>query len=288
MPDFKHILFPVDFSDRCRAAEPFVTTMAKHFQARLTLLHVISIPAGWYGSIDNPYPVTFDIPAMVQAGEKQLAAYLATSALPQIDRIVKHGDAADEITAFAQQQNIDLIMMPTHGYGKFRSLLLGSVTAKVLHDVDCPVWTAAHTEDPATFDHADCRSILCAIDLVPESAGLIRYAMDLAKRYQAELRLVHAAPAPEIRSADPRDAVFRRNLLEWARERIALLQRQAGTDLEVCLEGGSPSSVLRGAALHHSADLVVIGRGRGQEVFGSLRSNSHAIICESPCPVLRV
>jgi hypothetical protein len=39
--------------------------------------------------------------------------------------------------------------------------------------------------------------------------------------------------------------------------------------------------------LHHSADLVVIGRGRSQGVFGSLRSNSHAIICGSPCPVLR-
>jgi nucleotide-binding universal stress UspA family protein len=261
--------------------------MVRQFQARLTLLHVISIPAGWYGSTEMPYPVTFDVPAMVQTGEKQLATYITNTAISHADKIVKHGDAADEITLFAQQQNVDLIMMPTHGYGKFRSLLLGSVTAKVLHDVDCPVWTAAHTEDPATADHSECRSILCAIDVVPESTGLIQYAMDFAKRYQAELRLVHAAPAPEIRSADPRDAVFRRNLLEWTRERIAVLQRQAGTDLEVCLEGGSPSSVVRGAALHHNADLVVIGRGRGQEVFGSLRSNSHAIICESPCPVLR-
>jgi nucleotide-binding universal stress UspA family protein len=287
MPDFKHILFPVDFSDRCRAVEPFVTSMVKQFQARLSLLHVISIPAGWYGNIEAPYPVTFDLSAVVEAGEKQLAAYLAASPMPQIDRIVKRGDAADEITAFAQEQNVDLIMMPTRGYGKFRSLLVGSVTAKVLHDVDCPVWTAAHTEDPATFEDADCRSMLCAIDLVPESAGLVRYAAELAKRFQADLRLVHAAPAPEILAMDPREAAFRRNLLEWTRERIAVLQRQAGTDFEVCLEGGRPSSVVRAAALHHDADMVVIGRGRGQQAFGRLRSNSHAIICESPCPVLR-
>jgi hypothetical protein len=71
MPGFKNILFPVDFSDRCRAAEPFVISMARRFQARLTLLHVINIPAGWYRSMEAPYPVAFDIPAMVQAGEKQ-------------------------------------------------------------------------------------------------------------------------------------------------------------------------------------------------------------------------
>jgi hypothetical protein len=40
----------------------------------------------------------------------------------------------------------DLIMMPTYGMGSFRRHLIGSVTAKVLHDVACPVWTAAHVE----------------------------------------------------------------------------------------------------------------------------------------------
>jgi nucleotide-binding universal stress UspA family protein len=287
MPLFKHILFPVDFSDRCRLAQPFVISATREFQARLTLLHVIDIPAGWYGSMEAAYPVMFDIPALVQAGEKQLAAYLATPELLQIDRVVLHGDPATQITTFAQQHDVDLIMMPTHGYGNFRSLLLGSVTAKVLHDSDCAVWTAAHTDDPMTADSVDCRSMLCAIDLVLESAGLIRYASDIATVYHAKLRLVHAVGAPEIQSASRRDAEFRRNLLEWSRERIAALQRQAGTDLEVCLEGGSVASVVRGAALHHSADLVVIGRGRGQRSFGSLRTNAQAIICESPCPVLR-
>jgi nucleotide-binding universal stress UspA family protein len=287
MPEFTNILFPVDFSDRCRAAQPFVIEVARRFQARVTLLHVINIPTGWYGSAEASYPLAFDIAAMVEAGEKQLASYLVTPEVAQINRIVRHGDPATQIILFAQEHQIDLIMMPTHGYGKFRSLLLGSVTAKVLHDADCAVWTSAHTEDSATIDYADSRSLLCAIDLVPESTGLVRYAAELAKAFQAELRLVHAAPAPEVRSFNPRDAEFRRNLLGWTRERIAVLQREAGTDLEVCLEGGSPASVVRGAALHHGADLVLIGRGHGQRPFGSLRSNSYAIICESPCPVLR-
>lgn len=287
MQNAKHILFPVDFSDRCRAALPFVISTAERFQAKLTLLHVVHIPTGWYGSIETPYPVMFDIPAMLEAGEKKLAAYLETPESGQIDRVVRQGDPATQITAFAQQHSVDLIMMPTHGYGKFRSLLLGSVTAKVLHDADCAVWTDAHTEDPTTPEHVNCSSMLCAIDLVPESADLIRYADVLANVYQAKLRLVHAARAPEIQSVNPRDAEFRQNLLQWTREHIAVLQRQAGTNLEVCLEGGGVPSIVRAAALHHNADLVVIGRGKGQKSFGGLRSHAHAIICESPCPVLR-
>jgi nucleotide-binding universal stress UspA family protein len=47
---------------------------------------------------------------------------------------VDHGDPATYITAQAEKNDVDLIMMATHGYGTFRSLLLGSVAAKVLHD----------------------------------------------------------------------------------------------------------------------------------------------------------
>jgi hypothetical protein len=85
-------------------------------------------------------------------------------------------------------------MMPTHGYGKFRSLLLGSVAAKVLHDAWCPVWTATHTEDPRLPEHLGCKNIMGAVDLTPETVGLIRRYADLAGAFNAKLRLVHAVP----------------------------------------------------------------------------------------------
>jgi nucleotide-binding universal stress UspA family protein len=66
------------------------------------------------------------------------------------------------------------------------------------------------------------------------------------------------------------------------------LQRDAGTNFEVCLEGGSAAHVIRAAAFHHEADLVVIGRGSIHETFGRLRTNAYNIIRDSPCPVLSV
>ena len=88
MPMFKHILFPIDFYERCRSAEPFVASMAQRFNARLTLIHVVNIPAGWYGSMEAPYPVMFDIPEMLQAGKTQLNAFVAERELARADRVV--------------------------------------------------------------------------------------------------------------------------------------------------------------------------------------------------------
>jgi nucleotide-binding universal stress UspA family protein len=52
-------------------------------------------------------------------------------------------ESAHPIVEHTQQSSDTLIMMPTRGYAPFRSLLLGSVTAMVLLDAPCPVWTGA-------------------------------------------------------------------------------------------------------------------------------------------------
>lgn len=178
--------------------------------------------------------------------------------------------------------------MPTHGYGKFRGMPLGSVTAKVLHDAKCDIWTSAHTEDLAPPRHAEYTNILCAVDLAPENVRLIRYATDLALRSSAKLRLVHAITGAGTGRENWANEKFRQFLFQFSREEIAKLQREAGTDLEVCIDGGDVATVLREAATHHDADLAIIGRGKLPHAFGRLRTNAYAIIRDSPCPVLSV
>jgi nucleotide-binding universal stress UspA family protein len=59
----------------------------------------------------------------------------------RVHPLVFGGDPATAIVEKAHSECADLIVMATHG---FRRFILGSVTAKVLHDADCPVWTGAH------------------------------------------------------------------------------------------------------------------------------------------------
>ena len=287
MSPVNHILFPVDFSARSKAMKPFVASMAQALQAKVTLLNVIYIPAGWYGGPEGVYPFAFDIDSMAAEGRKQLSQFFGQSeAGLTIETAVCQGDPAAAIAAFAETHNVGLIMMPTHGYGKFRSLLLGSVTAKVLHDAKCPVLTEAHTQDPRLTSGEPIESIVCAVGLESESVGLICYANRLARGLKAKLRLVHAVPRLEGGAAPFDYPDFIHALIDNARAEIQKLQEGAGSDVEVCIEAGRVSDVVCDAARKDNADLIVIGRGRLHDAFGRLRTNAYSIIRESPCPVL--
>jgi nucleotide-binding universal stress UspA family protein len=279
---FSHILFPVDFSARCEAARPVVESWARRFNAQVTLLHTVQIPISSYGGPDG-YPIVIDIPAIEATAKARLDLF----DIPGAQRVVSIGDPAYEIIQYAEKNGVNLIMMPTHGYGKFRSLLLGSTAAKVLHDAHCPVWTSAHIEEIPVEARPEIHNVLCAIELAAETSELIRSANELAQAWQAKLRLVHAVPVDETRPEKYLEGDFRAALVQRSEEEVAMLQLDAGTALEAVVEGGHPSHVVRDAAVKYGADLVVTGRGKLHEHFGRLRSNTYAIIRDSPCPVLR-
>jgi nucleotide-binding universal stress UspA family protein len=179
-------------------------------------------------------------------------------------------------------------MMPTHGYGPFRSLLLGSVTAKVLHDVECPVWTAAHIAEPPFRHHVACRNILCAVDGAPSSVALMEWARDLATDCDATLRLVHVIPGMEGGVTRQMDRQFEEEIRKESRETIERLEESADIQAPLCVTAGNVADRVREEARRHGADLVVIGRGTLQETLGRLRTHAHGIIRQSPCPVLSV
>ena len=80
-------------------------------------------------------------------------------------------DPADRILEFAQEYKADLIVMPTY-HRRYRTFLVGSVTAKVLHDVECPILTGIHrlAESPRIPDVF--RNLVCGMDDAP---GALRY-----------------------------------------------------------------------------------------------------------------
>jgi nucleotide-binding universal stress UspA family protein len=288
MNGFQHILFPVDFSERCDAVRPFVTSLAQRFNAKLTLLHTLGVPRSFYGGVDASYPIAVDWDAMKDDTVDQLTRFLELdeSFHPEVRAVAVVGEPAAEIVDFTVTNGVDLIMMPTHGYGPFRRMLLGSVTAKVLHDCDCPVWTAAHTDVPTLPEHVKCDTVMCAVDTTPDAVRLIGQAADLAGTLHAKLRLVHAIPPVDHTPMTRMEDVFRADVMRMSRETVMQLQEEVGTNLEVCMDMGAVSKVVRDAAEHHQADLVIIGHGRIHGALGRLRTNAYAIIRDAPCPVL--
>jgi nucleotide-binding universal stress UspA family protein len=280
---FKHILFPVDFSERSQALCPYVKAWVQEFKAKLTLMNVVGVPIDTFGGVDRSFPVVFDFPALEPAVKQRLAGFMD---VPGMDVVVELGDAAINLASYAREHGVDLIMMPTHGYGKFRSLLLGSVVSKVLHDADCAVWTAPHAEEPAMRQHWPCRNVLVAVDRGVEQAPVLRRALQLAAELGAKLHLVHAVPAAERQPVETGGDEFSLFLLDAARKDMAKLQAEAGTTVEASVVAGGVGRVVHKVALDHNSDLLIIGRGVMHEALGRLRTQSYEIIRQSPCPVL--
>ncbi len=280
--ELKRILLPVDFSEQGAAAAQHAAGLARHFGAGLILLHVnpINVPAArmtgdFSGAIDTGW-----ITALEAQGRRQLESYQqAAFAGIEVSRNVITGDPASKIVEFAHQQKPDLIVMPTHGYGPFRRFLLGSATAKVLHDIDTPVWTGAHLQRPSPAWKRIGR-VLCAIDLKHPEPVLV-WARDFAAEFDAELIVANAVPELEPRDPTAIGAA-------QARELIACLLRRLAVPGEILIEEGAPSQVVQAAATRRNADVVVIGRSPKEGVSGRLRPNAYSIVRDAPCPVLSV
>jgi nucleotide-binding universal stress UspA family protein len=179
MLELKKILVPIDFSDRSEAAAEHAVAMANKFDSELIFLH--AVPPGPYehGFFEGGFTSSAVWPAReeieAQLGE-QLAALAAKNGRGRrIETLVTWGDPAAKIEELADHEQVDLIMMPSHGYGPFRRFALGSVTAKVLHDLKCPVFTGAHVEElPESAAEKPYELIACAIDLGPHSEAVLR------------------------------------------------------------------------------------------------------------------
>lgn len=292
MNAFSHILFPVDFSLRSEATIPFVKEMVRRCHAKLTLLHVVEIPVDWYAAVTPSLHMPWDeFETQYKLGRECLGGFACRyfgdiSHEGPVETICERGDPGYAIVAQAESIGCDLIMMPTHGKGPFRSLFLGSVTARVLHYSECAVWTDAHIETGLSTEYLHIRKILCAVDSQAHAIGLTREALTLADNYGAEVELVHAVVAAEPASRDHFDLKPDESSVTAATEEITALQEKVGAHLKVHVGAGSVREVIHDAAMRFAADLVMIGRGHIHKPFSRLRSHAYSIIKDSPCPVL--
>ena len=292
MSAFSHVLFPVDFSLRCEATIPFVKEMVRRCRAKLTLLHVVEIPVDWYAAVTPSLHMPWDeFETQYKLGRECLGGFACRyfgdiSHEGPVGTICERGDPGYAIVAQAGSIGADLIMMPTHGTAPFRNLFLGSVAARVLHNAECAVWTDAHLEGGLSPGFLHISKILCAVDREEQAVPLVEEAVALARKYDAEVELVHAVIGAEPREASHFEVDSTDSSVNEAVEELAGIQEHAGTSLNVHIGAGSVRDVIREAATKFSADLVMIGRGHIQKPFSRLRSHAYSIIRDSPCPVL--
>ncbi len=283
---FRKILFPVDYSAPCQAVVPYIKEMVYRFSADLALVHTFGPGALAY----REFPATDPgLAVEAQAHEQRELQRFALETFPgqHVDCFAELGEAGEVIHKLVQHQGADLVMLATHGEGPIRRFLLGSVTAKVLHDVSAAVWTGTGS---ALMEHAPripYQSVLCALDDGGEAAAILKTAAALACNYKAQLSLVHVVETPQS-STELDFTPYKKELMDAADFQLRELKGQLGIEAPHAVIDGAVADCVRQEALRRKADLIVTGRGRAQTTFSRIWSHVYPIVRESPCPVLSI
>lgn len=144
MLPWKRILFPTDFSQSCQSARHYACELAGQTGAELHLLHVlqeqiVTVQASEFHML---------LPAF-DRDQVRASAELALSRIPgpacasrnRVIRATRVGSPCVEIVRYAREQEIDLIVIGTHGRTGLTHVLLGSVAENVVRTAHCPVLT---------------------------------------------------------------------------------------------------------------------------------------------------
>jgi len=285
------ILFPTDFSDVAEGAFAHAAHLALRYNATI---HVFNVVPPDEADEVNPMdflpvePATDESPdEAVQHVEVQTVTQ-ERGTVPVIYAQTDSASPADAIVDRANDRDIDLVVMGTHGRKGVDRLLSGSVSEEVVRRAPCPVFTVLAAQDGhgPTIDR-----VLAPVDLSEQSNLVLDHAAALSEAYSAPLDLLHVveeAAYPNVYGLDPLTPSLP-NVQDRAREALETLAARLDlrTDpVNVHVLAGHAAYDIVEFAEDEAADLIVMAtHGRtGLERF-LIGSVAEKVVRRAPCPV---
>jgi len=293
------ILVATDFSSASERALRHALSIARYYDAKLYVMHVVSSLGLTMNGPDAVAAATTLALRDAMLAERKLVESGELRDL-QHQVIVRSGDVWSELQAEITQQGIDLVVVGTHGRTGLKRLVLGSVAEQIFRSACCRVLTVgpgspvdAHLEPDGLP-----RSLLFATDFSDASLKALPYAISLAKQRGSNLVLLHiispvpdiegnrwytAAGVEEMRGAAESDA--RKRLQQF----IANIPLAAEPQLAVNF--GEPAEGILQAASKLDPEVIVLGLRCRSHVESRSHlpwSTAYDVVCNASCPVLTV
>jgi nucleotide-binding universal stress UspA family protein len=271
MNPIRKILVPVDFSGASKKAVTYGLSLALELKTRLVLAHIVSYDTAAYDK-----------------AKADLLALLPEDCRAQLDFeiIVKGGDVLSELVAVVEDREIDLIVMGTRGRSYLTHMLLGSVTDRMLRKVHVPILTVSHL-DPEKEIHTpgpvSLRNILYATDLGDGTEEGLKYSIDIARRLDAALTVVHVVSSPDVFSGVDVEEIQNRL------GQMITLFSDGSVPIVTELLDGVPYEEINRLAQKSDADLIILTmRSKKWLDRAVLGSTAEEVIRTATVPVLAV
>lgn len=290
----RHILCPIDLSEVSGFALNYSATLARTLGAKVTALHVVQAPPA---VLLEETGMNYSAVGLAKAEERELSDLVRRSASGSETSVaIVSGHPATQIVEQAERLGADLIALGTHGRTGFKRLVLGSVAERVLRQSSVPVLTL-RKEDAAEGDRvANIRNVLCPTDFSGSAQAALELAVEVSKRRDAKLHLLHVFQSPTYLGWDDgmsqtaTSLRLMQELRERAQEQLDELVAQCkreGVDATAEEVDGVPHA--RIAAFSENCDLVVMGShgrtGLPRLLLGSVAERTVRL---ARCPVLCV
>jgi nucleotide-binding universal stress UspA family protein len=278
---------PVDFFPASKRAADYAIALAKAYESKLILLHVVSpvLPA----SYELPIDAADILESMTNASENEMKKLAARAQAKNVDAdvIVRTGEIDLEIRSLVKDLNVDFIVMGTHGRRGFEKWFLGSVTERLLRRVDVPLLTigaaANGTKTPTAI-----RRILVTTDFSEGTADAIRYAFSIGQEYQAKVTVMHVLNDVSVDVS----GLYRDTLIKSIRSELEDLvpeEARDWCDISTRVETGQPWTRILDTAKRDKIDLLVMNvHGNGMLHRALVGSTAERVVRGSPAPVLLI
>lgn len=280
------ILYATDFSAVSDAALNHALSIARRYDSRMYLAHVIRPDAY---QLVPPDAMGLALEQTKRYAEEQMAQLLIGGNLRGVPHqvLMAQGELWPALAEMIENHGIDLVVVGTHGRTGVRKLLLGSVAEEVFRLSPRPVLTVGPKVGGEVPAEEEFHRILYATDFTPSSDAATAHAFSLAQEHQAHLTLVHVvsdgtdfSPRNRARLVD----LFTRQLRATVPEEADLW-----CEPEILVEFGHPAEEILRVANQQSADLIVLGVRRSATFAGHLPpASAYTVVCQAHCPVLTV
>jgi nucleotide-binding universal stress UspA family protein len=293
------ILLATDFSRWAEGAEWYACSLASSWGATLTVISVLEFPPGM-----NPdYPVNrlylAELMKETTKGLVDMRSRIMTRGIPVQTRIT-NGIPSQEVLAAAEADDVDLIVVGTRGKTGLEHVLLGSTAERIIRTAPCPVLAvrgeAYHTGEaggrPPDYPIA-LERILVPIDFSDCSLDALEYAVLVAQRAKASIRLLHVLEPVSYGldftlSHTAKREEIRERIMARMHALVAAVE-SSGVTADVQVRGGLPADSVLEAADDQPANLTIMGthgrRGLSHTMWGSV---AESVLRKSHCPVLTV
>lgn len=296
MLNISKILLAIDFSEGVEERFIYARDLARRMGAELHVLYAYVLHGDRSELDEHPDSESVAMAALERMSDRLDAAErgsLAVSVTLVVERSVT---AASAILDYASAQNVDVILMGTHGRRGFRRMLLGSVAEEVLRLSNCPVLTIRPPAEKTSRNGIASHPILVPIDFSAHSAHALQYAKELAALYGTRLELVHVIEErvhPDFYGMMPQSIYdVQPDIEPQSRMHMAqMYQMTPGPDVDVeymVMPGRAGTEISRYAE-ECGARLIVIGTHglTGFEHF-VMGSTTERVVRRSTVPVLTV